>query len=85
MALFLIGWFAACVVLTLLVLIAMANSGFDRSTGGVGLALGCVAFVGGAAWRGKSVTEYNSRAWPKVYARWERSYLCMQCGRVNIL
>jgi hypothetical protein len=72
-------------VLTLVVIIAMVNSNSEGPVGGIGLAVGGLAFVGGAVWRGKSVSEYNSQTWSKAYARWERSYLCMQCGRVSII
>jgi len=82
---FLVSWFVACVVLTLVVIVAMVNSSSEGPIAGIGLAVGGVAFLAGAFWRGKTVGEYNSQTWSKVYARWERSYLCMQCGRVNII
>lgn len=85
MALFLIGWFVACLILAVALIIAMINSSFEGPTAGIGLAVGGIAFLGGAIWRGKSVSGYNSRTWSKAYARWERSYLCTQCGRVNII
>jgi hypothetical protein len=85
LGLFLAGWFVACVVLTLVVIIAMVNSNSEGPIGGIGLAVGGLAFLSGAVWRGKSVSEYNSQTWSKAYARWERSYLCMQCGRVSII
>ena len=84
LGLFLAGWFVACVVLTLVVIIAMVNSNSEGPIGGIGLAVGGLAFLSGAVWRGKSVSEYNSQTWSKANARWERSYLCMQCGRVSI-
>jgi hypothetical protein len=85
MALFLIGWFLVCVILTIILIIVMIDSKFEGSIGRIGLAVGCIAFVWGAVWRGKTVGDYNSRTWSKAYARWERSYLCTQCGRVNII
>jgi hypothetical protein len=85
LVIFLVGWFVACVVLTLVVIVAMVNSSSDAPIAGIGLAVGGVAFLGGAVWRGKTVSEYNSQTWSKAYARWERSYLCMQCGRVNMI
>lgn len=85
MALFLIGWFVACLILAVILIIAMINSNFEGPIAGIGFAVGGIAFVGGAVLRGKTVSEYNSRTWSKAYARWERSYLCTQCGRVNII
>jgi DNA-directed RNA polymerase subunit RPC12/RpoP len=38
----------------------------------------------GGIWRFKVATGYNTEVWSKEYARWQRSYLCMQCGTVNI-
>lgn len=49
----------------------------------IGNLLSLVWLVGMVVWfvnRSKMVKNYNSNIWPNEYARWERSWLCLQCG-----
>ena len=77
-------WLVACSVIALIVLAALSNSAESFAVLKSAV-LWCALFAVGLIWRSKVVSSYNVKVWPQAYARWERSYLCMQCGRVNII
>lgn len=77
-------WFVACSVVALVALAVLSNSDQSQALT-VSAVLWCAAFAGGLIWRSKGIDTYNKRVWPKAYATWERSYLCMQCGRINVI
>lgn len=77
-------WLGMCLIFFIGEIIVLPAS-VDSTQLSVWAGFWLLIFVGGVVLRFRHVNEYNGRVWPRSYSRWERSYLCMQCGRVNVI
>lgn len=77
-------WLVVCVVVALIGVMALPVSE-EPVLAPAGALLCLVLFVGGIILQSRHIQEYNEKVWARTYSQWERSYLCMQCGRVNVI
>ncbi len=85
-AVFLIIWLLASVFGTLILWgLAVSKSGDAALVTRVIWSLWLLFFFTISVHRFKRIALYNNTIWPNLYARWNRSYLCMQCGGVSVL
>jgi hypothetical protein len=81
---FLVIWAVLSGLFCLIGFAALAGHDSANVTGEAVLFLWLAVIAAGGIWRFKVASAYNNEVWSKEYARWQRSYLCMQCGTVNI-
>lgn len=76
-------WLVICSAAALVALVATSSSG-EEVLQWIAV-LWIALLVGGIVWRSRNIATYNTKVLPRIHAQWERSYLCMQCGRVNVI